>query len=150
MQSFYYYSPIGVLKIELQENVLFSIQIVKNFKENKEENSYFEIVKKQLDEYFSGKRKDFELNISFSGTDFQKAVWEELRKIPYGKTKSYQDIAKLIKKPNAQRAVGSACGKNSILLVVPCHRVISKSKALGGFAYDLKMKSKLLKLEGAI
>lgn len=150
MQSFYYNSPIGVLKIGLQGSVLFSIQIVKNFKENKEENSYFEIVKKQLDEYFSGKRKDFELNISFSGTDFQKAVWEELRKIPYGKTKSYQDIAKLIKKPNAQRAVGSACGKNSILLVVPCHRVISKSKALGGFAYDLKIKSKLLKLEGAI
>ncbi len=150
MQSFYYYSPIGVLKIGLQGSTLFSIQIVKNFKENKEENSYFEIVKKQLDEYFSGKRKDFELNISFSGTDFQKAVWEELRKIPYGKTKSYQDIAKLIKKPNAQRAVGSACGKNSILLVVPCHRVISKSKALGGFAYDLKIKSKLLKLEGAI
>ena len=150
MQNFYYKSPVGILEIGLREKTIHSLKITKKFKENKEENPYFKIVKKQLDEYFSGKRKEFELDISFSGTDFQKEVWEELRKIPYGKTKSYQEIAKLIKKPNAQRAVGGACGKNSILLVVPCHRVISKSKALGGFAYDLKIKSKLLKLEGAI
>ena len=108
---------------------------------------YFVEVAKQLDEYFAGKRTNFELNISPKGTEFQKKVWAELLKIPYGKTKSYQEIAETVGKPNAQRAVGSACNKNPILLIIPCHRVVSKSGKLAGFVCGLKNKKYLINLE---
>ena len=81
---------------------------------------------------------------------FKSMQWKELRKIPYGKTKSYQEIATAIGKPSAQRAVGLACNKNPILLIIPCHRVISKSGKLTGFACGLEIKETLLKLEKAI
>ena len=108
-----------------------------------------DIAAEQLDEYFSGKRKKFNLPVKIKGTDFQKAVYNCLLEIPYGKTKSYKEIADIIGHKNAYRAVGSACNKNKILIVIPCHRVIASNKGLAGFALGLDIKKQLLKLEGA-
>lgn len=102
---------------------------------------------RQLDEYFSGKRKEFDLPLAVEGTAFQKRVWAELAKIPYGRTFSYREIARKIGKPAAVRAVGTANGRNPISIVVPCHRVIAADGTLGGYAGGLPFKSKLLALE---
>ena len=106
---------------------------------------------KQLFEYFSGKRKTFDLEFEFSGTEFQKSVWNELLKIPFGETKTYGKIAKAIGKPKAARAVGSACSKNLLAIIVPCHRVLGASGKLSGFAFGTETKKWLLdheKLKG--
>ncbi len=87
----------------------------------------FENVRKQLDEYFAGDRKEFDLQLQLSGTDFQVQVLEELQRIPYGETTSYGAIAKRIGRPKAMRAVGAANGRNPIPIVIPCHRVIGSS-----------------------
>lgn len=101
----------------------------------------------QLREYFNGTRKRFGLRFTLSGTDFQKMVWRQIAKIGYGKTLSYSDIAKRINNRNAVRAVGSACGKNPIPIIIPCHRVISKDDSIGGFGGGISLKKKLLNLE---
>jgi methylated-DNA-[protein]-cysteine S-methyltransferase len=101
----------------------------------------------QLVEYFAGKRKEFELPVSFIGTDFEIKVWRQLLKIPYGKTMSYQDVAKKIKNPKAVRAVGGASGRNMLPIIIPCHRVINASGKLGGYAGGLEIKQYLLNLE---
>ena len=147
---FYYKSPIGILEIELENDSIQRLRVVESCLKISERTGYFVEIVKQLDEYFAGKRTKFELNISPKGTEFQKKVWAELLKIPYGKTKSYQEIAEAIGKPNAQRAVGSACNKNPILLIIPCHRVVSKTGKLTGFACGLKKKEVLLDLETTI
>ena len=102
---------------------------------------------KQIQEYFSGKRKNFSMKLYMKGTDFQKKVWKAIAEICYGKTKSYFDIAKRIKNINALRAVGTACGKNPLPIVIPCHRVISKDGGIGGFGGGLQLKRKMLKIE---
>jgi methylated-DNA-[protein]-cysteine S-methyltransferase len=101
----------------------------------------------QLEEYLSGKRKDFDLPLDPSGTKFQKRVWEQLAKIPYGETRSYKDIAKALNQESASRAVGSANGQNPLSIIVPCHRVISSDGSLGGYAGGLGIKETLLNLE---
>ena len=145
--KFYYKSPIGILEIELKNDTIQRLRAVESCSKIFERTGYFAEVVKQLDEYFGGKRTKFELNISPKGTEFQKKVWRELLKIPYGKTKSYQEIAEAIGNLNAQRAVGSACNKNPILLIIPCHRVISKTGKLTGFACGIDRKEQLLNLE---
>ena len=147
LEKFYYKSPIGILEISLGYNVVLGLKVVKNYVKNAEPTDFFTNVATQLDEYFAGSRKLFNLQIQPKGTKFQIKVWDELIKIPYGETKSYQEIAEIIGNPNAQRAVGSACNKNPILLIIPCHRVIAKSGKLTGFAYGLDIKKHLLKLE---
>ncbi len=101
---------------------------------------------RQLEEYFTGKRTMFELPLAAKGTGFQHAVWEQLRAIPYGETRTYGQIAAALGKPGAARAVGNACSKNNVLIVIPCHRVCGKGN-LGGFALDMRIKETLLKLE---
>ena len=107
---------------------------------------------KQLFEYFSGERKTFDLDFEFSGTEFQKSVWNELLKIQFGKTKTYGEIAKAIGKPKAARAVGSACGKNPLAIIIPCHRVLGMNGKIAGFAWGTEIKEWLLgyeaKMEG--
>ncbi len=146
-EKFYYKSPIGILEIELENDTIQRLRVVESCLKFSERTGYFVEIVKQLDEYFAGKRTKFELNISPKGTAFQKKVWAELLKIPYSKTKSYQEIAEAVAKPKAQRAVGSACNKNPILLIIPCHRVVSKSGKLTGFACGVDRKEQLLKLE---
>ena len=101
----------------------------------------------QLSEYFQGKRKRFDFALDMQGTPFQKAVWRELQKIPYGQTRSYGDIARSIGKPGAARAVGMANHDNPVAIVVPCHRVIGRDGSLTGYGGGLHLKQKLLSLE---
>lgn len=105
-------------------------------------------VGKQLTDYFAGRRRTFELDLAPSGTPFQMQVWDELRRIPYGTTISYQELAHRIGKPKAMRAVGAANGQNPLPIVVPCHRVIGKDGSLTGFGGGLPCKRALLQLEG--
>lgn len=104
----------------------------------------------ELTEYFSGIRKKFTVPLNPRGTDFQKSVWLELSRIPYGETISYEELAKRINNPKAVRAVGAANGKNPLWLIVPCHRVIGKNGSLTGYAGGVLMKQKLLSLEAAL
>jgi O-6-methylguanine DNA methyltransferase len=101
----------------------------------------------ELEEYFSGNRKKFSVPLNSLGTPFQLKVWEELRNIPYGETRTYSDIAEKIKNPKGQRAVGLANNKNPIGIVVPCHRVIGKNGALVGYAGGIELKERLLNIE---
>lgn len=98
-------------------------------------------------EYLEGKRKCFTVSYDVKGTPFQQAVWSALSKIPYGHTKTYSDIANIIKKPAAVRAVGTAIGANPLLIAVPCHRIVGKNGNLTGYRGGLDMKSDLLDLE---
>ena len=108
----------------------------------------FTSVKQQLQEYFDGKRRDFNLSLSPQGTEFQRQVWQQLQTIPYGKTCSYGDLAKAIERPKAVRAVGAANGQNPIPVIIPCHRVIGSNGKLTGFGGGLDVKEQLLRLEG--
>jgi methylated-DNA-[protein]-cysteine S-methyltransferase len=101
----------------------------------------------QLDEYFKGQRKTFDLSLHMQGTEFQKKVWKELLKIPYGKTISYGELARRIKNEKAVRAVGTANGKNPLCVIIPCHRVIASDGTLGGYSGGLTIKARLLQLE---
>ena len=103
---------------------------------------------RQLTEYFSGRRKEFALELDVEGTPFQRLVWNALRTIPFGETRSYGDIAKQIGNPAAMRAVGAANGRNPVSIVVPCHRVIGSTGKLTGFGGGLEAKAQLLALEG--
>ena len=112
-------------------------------------NDHLTQTEKQLREYFAGKRKKFSIKLDISGTEFQESVWYALKKIAYGKTVSYAQQAKLVRKPKAFRAVGSANGKNPVAIILPCHRVIATDGTLGGYGGGLSIKRKLLALESS-
>lgn len=143
MQSNYisfYDSPIGIIKIVANENAIISLDFVyKKTKEN--ENDVINICKTQIDEYFKGQRREFNINIEVEGTEFQRMVWNELTKIPYGETRSYKDIAKAIGNEKAVRAVGGANNKNKIAIIIPCHRVIGSNGAIIGYAGGIWRKN---------
>ncbi len=103
---------------------------------------------RQLDEYFTGKRRTFDIPLLFTGTDFQQKVWNELLHIPFGTTVSYGEMARRIDMPKAVRAVANANGANSISIFAPCHRVIGSDHSLTGYGGGLDTKQKLLELEG--
>jgi O-6-methylguanine DNA methyltransferase len=105
---------------------------------------------RQLEAYFRGELREFQLPLDFEGTDFQKRVWRQLQTIPYGQTRSYSEIAQAIGRPRAVRAVGAANGANPIAIVVPCHRVIGANGTLVGYGGGLPLKKRLLELEGAV
>lgn len=146
---------IGELAICEENGKIVLVNVVKTKEDIEEmaknsiqkETSLIKNTKQQLDEYFAGKRKKFDIPIKLEGTDFQIKVWKELLKIPYGETCSYLDIAKRIGNPKASRAVGMANNKNKIIIIVPCHRVIGSNKKLVGYACGLDVKEKLLELE---
>lgn len=146
---------IGELAICEENGKIVLVNVVKTKEDIEEmaknsiqkETSLIKNTKQQLDEYFAGKRKKFDIPIKLDGTDFQIKVWKELLKIPYGETCSYLDIAKCIGNPKASRAVGMANNKNKIIIIVPCHRVIGSNKKLVGYACGLDVKEKLLELE---
>lgn len=107
-------------------------------------------VRREIGEYFSGKRRKFSVPLSASGTTFQQQVWAALRRIPFGKTCSYGELAAELGKPDASRAVGRANATNPICLIVPCHRVIGADGSLTGFAFGEDIKRRLLEHEGAL
>lgn len=151
MEVGYYKSPLGIIKIVADEKGITEIDFFKD-KSKKilpgSSNKFIIECIKQIDEYFRGQRKSFNLKINPDGTEFQKRVWKELLKIPYGKIKSYSGIAKGIKNEKAVRAVGQAIGRNPIAIVVPCHRVIGSDGSLTGYASGLWRKKWLLDHEG--
>jgi len=104
----------------------------------------------QIEEYLNGKRKQFKLPLITHGTEFQKAVWQALQTIPFGETRSYKEIAAMIGRPKAVRAVGMANNRNPISIIIPCHRVIGHDGKLVGYGGGLPLKQRLLELEGAI
>jgi len=104
---------------------------------------------RQVDEYFRGDRTDFDLPLAPNGTDFQKRVWDELRRIPYGEVISYKELARRVGSPGASRAVGRANATNPVALIIPCHRVIGADGTLTGYAYGVGIKRLLLDHEGA-
>ncbi len=146
----YVESPIGTIEIKADEQSILSVQ----FKDtNKVETSFSENEiskngKQQLSEYFASERKEFELPLKLSGTDFQNKVWTELQVIPYSKTISYLQLAKNLGDPKCIRAAGTANGKNPFAIVVPCHRVIGSNGDLIGYAGGLWRKQWLLEHEG--
>lgn len=147
-------SPIGRLTLIADETHLLAILWEKEKKNRVRlprliagENSLLKKTKKQLEKYFAGRRFQFDLPIAPHGTPFQIKVWHGLRKIPYGKTLCYQELATQIGSSKAVRAVGAANGKNPLSIIVPCHRVIGKNGKLTGFAGGLSVKNYLLKLE---
>ncbi|MDR3340457.1 MAG: methylated-DNA--[protein]-cysteine S-methyltransferase [Candidatus Symbiothrix sp.] len=148
----YYQSFVGTLEITAGEEAVTGIRFIKNHQtgENAREVAASPVMQetcKQLDEYFAGKRRAFDLPLAPSGTDFQQKVWRQLQQIPYGKTISYAQLADATGNPKACRAVGSANGKNPLAIVIPCHRVIASDGGLGGYAYGLAVKKDLLELE---
>ena len=142
-----YNTKIGKIKITYEDNIITGINLAEHERDNGTKNDLTDNVCLQLQEYLEGKRKKFDIPIKLYGTEFQKKVWNELLKIPYGKTVSYEEIAKRIGKPKACRAVGMANHNNPLLIVVPCHRVIKKNKKLGGYALGLDIKRMLLEME---
>ena len=149
MKCGYFKSQIGIIKISYGERIK-KIELAGEVSDKSSEDEIFLLFKRQILEYLSGQRKSFDhLDLlELEGTDFQKSVWQTLLKIPYGKTLSYKDIANMIGRPKATRAVGTAVGKNPFLIIIPCHRVIKKDGSLGDFAYGKKIKKKLLNIEG--
>jgi methylated-DNA-[protein]-cysteine S-methyltransferase len=111
------------------------------------ENDTVEQAKVELAEYFAGTRKTFSLQLSPQGTDFQRNVWKELVKIPWGETRSYRSIAQAVGSPNAARATGGAIHHNPIVIMIPCHRIIGANGSLTGFGGGLPLKKQLLELE---
>ena len=141
-------TPIGYLQIEASEQGLTMVKKVDMPAHSAPGNDIVEACKIQFTEYFSRKRKNFDLPIDFSGkTEFMVQVWNALQEIPYGTTTSYSGIANKIGNPKSVRAVGLANKHNPIAIIVPCHRVIGKSGKLTGYFYGLDTKRELLELE---
>ncbi|GLC29891.1 methylated-DNA--[protein]-cysteine S-methyltransferase [Clostridium omnivorum] len=146
----YYNSPIGIIEIKGTEEGILSILFEEEIENNEGTVYVSEVVKdclKQLDEYFTGRRKEFNVNYIFEGTDFQKKVWNALTSIPFGRTATYKDIAEAVGSPKAVRAVGSTNSKNLVSIIVPCHRVIGTNGKLTGYAGGLWRKEWLLNHE---
>lgn len=149
-ETSYYESPIGILEIKAEDNIIVSVRFVDTTSielKDKPQQEVLTQLDRELDEYFEGKRQAFNVPFSTCGTDFQEKIWRNLQTIPYGQTRSYNDLAILTGKPKATRAVGNANGKNPLCLIIPCHRVIKKDGSIGGYAYGVSRKEFLLNLE---
>lgn len=140
-------SPVGMLTLVSSGRALTHLLFGERFPATKPDDILLN-VSVQLDEYFSGDRKTFDVPLEMAGTDFQKACWEALRTIPYGETCTYSDIARRIGRPKACRAVGQANHVNPVSIIVPCHRVIGSGGSLTGYGGGMDAKRLLLQLEG--
>ncbi|WP_206427367.1 methylated-DNA--[protein]-cysteine S-methyltransferase [Clostridium rectalis] len=143
----YYKSPIGYIKITSSDNTILAVNFIDSINKKSSNNSITSMCISQLDEYFKGIRKMFNLPISPNGTNFQNRVWNELTNIPYGTTVSYKDIGEKIGNKNYSRAVGNANNKNKIVIIIPCHRIIGSNKKLVGYAGGLWRKQWLIEHE---
>ncbi len=144
-----YQTILGNIQILEESGGIIGVSFRRIYPENfvDRETSTIRETFRQLSEYFAGNRKTFDLPLNPAGTNFQKKVWRELIKIPYGETRSYKQIAELIGNPKACRAIGSANNKNPIIIIIPCHRVIGATGKLIGYGGGLDRKKCLLKLE---
>jgi methylated-DNA-[protein]-cysteine S-methyltransferase len=140
-------SKFGTLKVCADQDGVSSISFIQDRCEASNRCLFTQQTVEQLQEYFAGKRTQFDLSLNAKGTDFQQQVWQQLTTIEYGQTCSYADIAKGIDNPKAVRAVGAANGRNPLTIVVPCHRVIGSNGSLIGYAWGTSIKAGLLELE---
>jgi len=156
LQTTYYKTPLGTAKIVGDENGIQSVSVLdEDFSTALEETSMktpdcLQECVTQLDQYFSGKRIDFDLKLNPQGTDFQKKVWNELLNIPFNKTRTYLEQSKALGDVKAIRAVASANGKNPIWIIIPCHRVIGSDGSLTGYAGGIWRKKWLLAHENPV
>lgn len=160
METLYYSrlsSPAGPLLIGVADAALVILEFDRGLPQSiagqpvtwQESEPRTAAVRRQLTEYFAGKRRSFDLELDLRGTEFRKRCWQELLRIPYGETRSYGEIARAVENPTGCRAVGQANHYNPVAIVVPCHRVLASDKKLGGYGGGLNVKALLLKLEGA-
>lgn len=147
MKTAFINSPLGITKIEGDENGISVISVLSEGEVTEEIPLELQEAVHQLQDYFDGKRNEFDFKLNPKGTDFQQRVWQELLKIPFGKTMSYMDLSKKLGDVKAIRAVASANGKNPLWIVVPCHRVIGTDGSLTGYAGGLWRKKWLLEHE---
>jgi len=139
---------MGFFSYSIEEEKGKIVDISLNIKKSKRTETALERkCRKEINEYLEGKRKKFSIPFIFEGTEFQKKVWKEMIKIPYGETVSYGVLSKKIGKPKAYRAVANACGANKIPIIIPCHRVVA-SDGIGGYSSGVMIKKKLLQIEG--
>jgi O-6-methylguanine DNA methyltransferase len=137
-------SPKGLVRLEFEARVMRLHPKKFELRESKQALAPYA---RELKEYFDGERREFSMALDLRGTPFQLACWQALLAIPYGETRSYADVARVIGHPNAFRAVGMANNRNPVAIVVPCHRVIASSGSLRGYGGGLDLKRKLLDLE---
>lgn len=143
-------SPLGLLTLIGTEDALTRIIFGDAWRDTEGPVPVLERTARELAEYFAGERREFTVPLDPEGTAFQRRVWEELRRIPYGETASYGDIARRMGKPGAAVAVGQANGRNPIPIIIPCHRVIGSGGKLVGYTGGLHIKRALLAVEGVL
>lgn len=147
MKQAYYHSQLGTVKMNYQNETLYSLKITNESIKDNRQNNFTDKVFREIEEYLNGQRKVFDIKYELEGTDFQRKVWKVLEEIPYGQTTTYLEIAKKINSPKAVRAVGGACHKNPLWFIIPCHRVVGANGKLTGYAGGLSLKDNLLKIE---
>lgn len=156
MKTLVWQSPLGPIHLAASERGLAAVAFPENWREvkarlpalEKGENEALKAAVRQLEEYFAGARTEFTVPLDLQGTAFQKSAWAALLRIPYGKTFTYGQQAREMKRPKAVRAVGAANGRNPVCILVPCHRVIGADGSLTGYAGGMNTKRALLELEG--
>lgn len=149
-KKYIYNTNIGNIEITEEEGAIIGINFNTDTDIQKQETDLIRKTYLQISEYLEGKRKEFDIPLKMYGTEFQKKVWKELLRIPYGETRSYKQIAENIGNPKACRAVGMANHNNPIAIIVPCHRVIGTNNKLIGYAGGVDIKQKLLNIEKTI
>ena len=160
METLYYsrlQSPVGPLLIGVSEEALVALEFDRGLPQKidglkvqwEASEPRTRSVRQQLQEYFSGTRRRFDLDLDLRGTEFYQRCWQQLLQIPYGETSSYADIARAVGSPKSFRAVGQANHHNPVAIIVPCHRVLAAGCYLGGYGGGLPVKAYLLRLEGA-
>lgn len=147
MKTAIYHSPFGDMELDYEEDAVTALKMAAKKAVGEAPEGLALAVFRELDEYFQGKRKTFDIPLRTHGTPFQEKVWAALRAIPYGEVRSYKEVAEAIGHPKAYRAVGMANNANPIFIIVPCHRVIGSDGSLTGYGGGLPMKKALLSLE---
>lgn len=140
-------SPVGRLGLAEKDGLLCEVCFDSQWLPQGSTSALLQEAIRQLDEYFAGARRDFDLPLQLHGSEFQQRIWQQLRRIPYGQVSSYGEVALDAGYPRAARAVGNACNRNHLAIVVPCHRVVA-ANSLGGFGHRMDIKLHLLRLEG--
>ncbi|HYM29994.1 MAG TPA: methylated-DNA--[protein]-cysteine S-methyltransferase [Candidatus Cybelea sp.] len=143
------HSPVGELTVTEEDGAIVSVDWGRGPKSQQGDTPLLREAKRQLDLYFDGKLKEFDLPLRPAGADFEQQVWQEMLRIPYGETRSYGEVATAV--GNAARAVGGACGANPIPIIIPCHRILAAQGKIGGYSGrgGVETKVALLRLEGA-
>lgn len=148
MNYAYYNTSLCPVEISYEKDIIKGIRILQDkIKDVGRRTDFTDKIFYNLEEYFNGRKKDILLEYELSGTEFQVKVWSAILQIPYGETRSYKEIADKINHPKSYRAVGSACNKNPIPFIVPCHRVIGSDGSMVGYGGGISIKEKLIRLE---